>query len=118
MGIWLYPMLVTALIQIVQTGRVAAAVGRDPEATSRPSSGAILVLGALNAVMGLLGTAMGVFLAAGAIESASAISPQVVWSGIRVALSSSILGLLLLAIALVSWLVIRAMEKRRRGVGG
>ena len=114
MGIWFYPMLVTALLQLIQTGRAAAAVGKDMTARRRASTGAILAFGALNAALGLLGTCMGVFLAAGAISSASSISPPVIWEGMKVALSTSIFGLILLALALVSWLVIRAMERRSR----
>lgn len=116
MGIWFYPMLVTALLQLIQTGRAAAAVGKDMSARHRPSTGAILALGALNAALGVLGTCMGVFLAAGVISSASSISPPVVWEGMKVALSTSIFGLILLALALVGWLVIRAMESRSRAV--
>ena len=115
MGIWFYPMLVTALLEIIQIGRVAAAVGSDARVGPRPSSGAILALGGLNGALGLLGTVMGVFLAAGVIESAASISPPVVWAGIRVALSTSIFGLALLALALVAWLVIRYLEARGRG---
>ena len=112
MGIWAYPMLLTALLLFLQIGRVAARARQGSRGGSDPGTQSILALGALNAVMGFLGTATGISLAASAIASASSISPPIVWEGMKVALSTTVFGLLLLALALVAWLVFRTLEAR------
>ncbi|MGW8268688.1 MAG: MotA/TolQ/ExbB proton channel family protein [Longimicrobiales bacterium] len=112
MGIWAYPMLLTALLLFLQIGRVAARRSQGSRGGSDLGLHSILVLGVLNAVMGFLGTATGISLAASAIASASSISPPIVWEGMKVALSTTIFGLLLLALALVAWLVLRMLEAR------
>jgi hypothetical protein len=98
---------------LVQVGRVAVGSGKDPSRGSGPSGHAILVWGALNAVLGVLGSAVGISLAAGAIENAPSISPPLLMGGLKVALSTTVFGMLLFALALVSWLVIRFFEGRR-----
>lgn len=113
MGIWVYPMLLTALLLLVQIGRVAVRAENPTAGEGTRGTQAILALGALNGVLGILGTAVGFYLAAGTIENAPSISPQVVWGGVKVALSTTIFGLLLLALSLAAWLVIRLLEGRK-----
>jgi hypothetical protein len=113
MGIWAYPMLLSALLLLVQIGRVAVRAGSPTAGESTCGTQAILALGALNGVLGILGTAVGFYLAAGAIENAPSISPPIVWGGVKVALSTTIFGLLLLALSLAAWLVIRSVEGRK-----
>lgn len=117
MGVWAYPMLFTALLLFLQIGRVAVGTLNGSMGGSDPRTQSILVLGALNAVMGFLGTAIGISLAAGVIAGASSIFPPIVWDGMKVALSTTIFGLLLLALALAAWLVFR-MLAARAGKGG
>ena len=118
MGIWAYPMLLTALLLLVQIGRVAAGVGKKAPKGRALGTQSILALGALNGVLGILGTAVGISLAAGTIENATSISPPVVWGGMKFALSTTIFGLLLLALSLVAWLVIRMVEARAEPMSG
>ena len=114
LGVWAYPMLLTALLLLVQIGRAAAGIGKGAGKGNAFGTESILALGALNGVMGVLGTAIGIFLAAGTIETAASISPPIVWGGMKVALSTTIFGLLLLVLALVAWLVIRFLEGRAK----
>jgi len=114
MGVWAYPMLLTALLLLVQIGRAAAGIGQEAGRGNTLETQSILALGALNGVMGVLGTAIGIFLAAGTIETAASISPPIVWGGMKVALSTTVFGLLLLVLALVAWLVIRFLEGRAK----
>jgi hypothetical protein len=107
MGIWAYPMLLAGILTLLQIGVVARRLG-----SGRFAGNAILVWGALNAVLGFLGTAVGISLAAATIETATSISPPLVAGGIKVALSTTVFGLLLFALALVAWLVIRFVEER------
>ena len=113
MGVWAYPMILAGILMLVQIGRVAVGSGKNSSRGSGPSGHAILVWGGLNAVLGVLGSAVGISLAAGAIENAAAISPPLLMGGLKVALSTTVFGMLLFALALVSWLVIRFVEGRR-----
>jgi biopolymer transport protein ExbB/TolQ len=113
MGVWAYPMILTGILMLIQIGRVAVGSGKGRSRGTSPSGNVILVWGALNAVLGVLGSAVGISLAAGAIENAASISPPLLMGGLKVALSTTVLGMLLFALALVSWLVIRFVEGRR-----
>jgi hypothetical protein len=114
MGVWAYPMILTGILMLVQIGRVAMGSKKSRSPGRGPAGNAILVWGALNAVLGVLGSAVGISLAAGAIENAASISPPLLMGGLKVALSTTVFGMLLFALALVSWLVIRFVEGRRQ----
>lgn len=64
---------------------------------------AILFWGAFALIAGVLGTVVGVVLAAQSIEAAGAVSTTLVWGGIKLALLSSVLGLLILAVSSLIW---------------
>jgi len=64
---------------------------------------AILFWGAFALVAGVLGTVVGVVLAAQSIEAAGEVSTTLVWGGIKLALLSSVLGLLILAVSSLVW---------------
>ena len=113
MGVWAYPMILTGILMLVQIGRVAMGSAKSHAQGKGPAGTVILVWGALNAVLGVLGSAVGISLAAGAIENATSISPPLLMGGLKVALSTTVFGMLLFALALVSWLVIRFVEGRR-----
>lgn len=112
MGIWAYPMLLTGILMLFQIGRAAAGMGRRTPAGGDSAGHSILVWGALSAVLGILGTVVGISIAAGVIENASSISPPLVAGGLKVALSTTVFGMLLFALALVAWLVIRSVGGR------
>jgi biopolymer transport protein ExbB/TolQ len=112
MGIWAYPMLLVALLLVVQIIRVMAGLQARARGRGSPSGGTILVWGALAGVLGFLGTAVGISLAAGVIETAPSLSPGVIAGGVKVALSTTVFGLVLFASALVAWLVVRLLEGR------
>ncbi len=56
---------------------------------------------------------VGIGLAARAIEAAEAVSPGIVWGGVRIALTPTVFGLLLLTIAAVAWLLLQTLGSRR-----
>lgn len=64
---------------------------------------AILFWGGFAAVTGVLGTLVGIIIAAQAIETMGGLSDTLVWGGIKVALLSSALGTLILAVASLLW---------------
>lgn len=68
---------------------------------------AILFWGGFAMVSGVLGTVVGVILAAQAIEAAGSVSTTLLWGGIKVALLSSALGLTILFFASLSWFALQ-----------
>jgi len=105
-------MLLVTVLLVAQIARVFLGMRRGAPQASAPSPDAVLAMGALSAILGLLGTAVGISLAAGVIAGASSLSPQVIAEGVKVALSTTVFGLLLFALALVVWMVFRFVGKR------
>lgn len=58
-------------------------------------------------ISGVLGTIVGMTIAAQAIEAAGDISTTVIWGGVKVAMLSSIFGLLLLALSSLVWFALQ-----------
>ncbi|MFQ5691126.1 MAG: MotA/TolQ/ExbB proton channel family protein [Gemmatimonadota bacterium] len=73
----------------------------------------VLLWGVLGAVLGFLGTTVGLSQAAGAFAEISNASPGPIWGGIRVALSTTIVGLCLLGIASIAWLTLQFLNGRK-----
>lgn len=113
MGVIQWPMYVAAIFLVVQIARAAAGTRQGRESSVSTSS--VLVWGGLGALLGILGTVVGFSQAAGAIAAASDISPPVIWGGVRVALSTTIFGLMLLTLAVVAWLALQWMRGHPKG---
>lgn len=103
MGVMRWPLLLAMVFMFLQIARAAWQVlsGKESDAMTLH---AVLVWGALCALLGVLGTVVGMSFAAGAIEAASSASPELIWGGMRVALTTTVFGLLLLTVAVVAWL--------------
>lgn len=112
MGVMRWPLLLAMLFMFVQIGRAGWQImgGRAGDAMTLH---AVLVWGALCALLGVLGTVVGMSIAAGAIESTSTVSPSLVWGGLRVALSTTVFGLFLLTLAVLSWLALYFVRGRQ-----
>lgn len=81
--------------------------GAMPGRHARTWIDAILFWGGFAAVTGVLGTLVGIIIAAQAIETMGGLSDTLVWGGIKVALLSSALGTLILAVASLLWFVLQ-----------
>jgi hypothetical protein len=68
---------------------------------------AILFWGGFAVISGVLGTLVGIIIAAQSIEAAGAVRTTLVWGGIKVALLSSAFGVLILALAALIWFVLQ-----------
>jgi biopolymer transport protein ExbB/TolQ len=107
--------LVTIAVVVVGLG-VAAAVrigqteGADP--VLETGIDATLFWGGWALLLGLLGTFGGIYQAAGAIEQAGAVSAQLVWGGIKVALITTLFGLTIFIVASVIWFGLRTWYRR------
>ena len=114
LGLIQYPIWLVLILMLVQIGRATVDQFR-PEA---PAAGlrihSILILGALAACLGVLGSLVGVWMAAELISRAGNVSAGLVWSGIQVALGSSIVGFLILGLAAVAWLALQYTAARRQ----
>ncbi len=113
-GVIMYPLLVVTLVVIVLSIRAWLRLrgGDLSEATLGAGIDAIVFWGGYAVVLGVLGTLVGVSMAARAISAAEQISTSVVWSGIRVALSTTIYGLLVFAVSLLVWFALRVRHRR------
>lgn len=112
MGVMRWPLLLAMVFMFFQIGRAAWQILGGKEADAMTLH-AVLVWGALCALLGVLGTVVGMSIAAGAIEVASSSSPGLIWGGMRVALSTTVFGLLLLTLAVVAWLGLYILRGRR-----
>jgi hypothetical protein len=64
---------------------------------------AVFFWGIFGMISGVLGTLVGIIVAAQSIEAAGAISTTLVWGGIKVAMLSSAAGTLLLGLSALLW---------------
>ena len=74
-----------------------------PDLRTKAFVDAILFWGGFAVIWGVLGTLIGITIAAQAIEAAGAVSTTLVWGGIKVALLTSLFGMLILVIAALIW---------------
>ena len=81
---------------------------RSPDLRTKAWVDAILFWGGFGMISGVLGTLVGIIIAAQFIEAAAGqISPALVWGGIKVALVSSATGVLILAWAALIWFALQ-----------
>lgn len=112
MGAMRWPLLLAMVFMFFQIGRAAWQI-LGGKGTDAMTLHAVLVWGALCALLGVLGTVVGMSLAARAVESASTVSPSLLWGGLRVALTTTVFGLLLLTLAVLSWLALYFVRGRQ-----
>ncbi len=110
---WLLLVIgVLVLVLAVWAGsRLRRADGPDPMLET--GIDAVLFWGGWGVVVGLLGTFVGIYQAAGAISRAGEVAPAVIWGGIRVALTTTLFGLLIFAVAGLIWMGLRVTYGRR-----
>ena len=110
MGFIRWPMLF-AILWAVGTSLYAATrlykPGAEADLRTKAWIDATLFWGMFTAVTGVLGTLIGVIIAAQSIEAAGAVSGPLVWGGIKVALLSSAFGILALGVASLSWFALQ-----------
>lgn len=123
-GVSMWPVLVAGLLAV---GLAVDAVRRMPRADGNPAVArrvrgridAVLFWGVFAAVVGLIGTVVGVALVAeAASRAAGAASAGVVWGGIEVALHTTTFGLAVLLLSLGLWFALRTAFRRRVAAAG
>jgi len=113
-GPMLWPILLVAAVVCVATvvKAVGLARGRVGE-LQRGGINAILGWGVVALVLGLLGQFMGLYKGAQALAHARGVRPQLVAMGFGESIQTTILGLLVLLVAMVAWLALGFWHRLR-----
>lgn len=81
--------------------------GAAPDLRTKAWVDAILFWGGFAVISGVLGTLVGIVIAAQSIEAAGQVSTMLVWGGIKVAMLTSVFGMLILGFAALVWFVLQ-----------
>lgn len=81
--------------------------GARPDLRTKAWLDSILFWGGFALISGVLGTLIGIIVAAQSIEAAGDVSTTLVWGGIKIALLSSALGAVILGFAALLWFVLQ-----------
>ncbi len=113
-GVFMYPLLAIAAVvlglALWASFRVPATAGPDP--LLETGIDATLFWGGWALLVGLLGTFVGIYLAAGAIQRAGEVSASLAWGGIQVALITTLFGLTIFIVAALIWFGLRTWYRR------
>ena len=112
MGVMRYPMYIATVFMVGAIAQAALDLRRPGSPRSRMRTHTILIWGFLNALLGILGTVLGMALAGASIERAGDVELSLVAGGMKISLYTTIFGLLLLTVAVVAWLVLQALQRR------
>lgn len=106
MGFIRWPMSVSTLLVVVIGIWSAIQLSTTSGASSMRTKvwiDSVLFWGGFTTIAGVLGTLVGIVIAAQSIEAAGTISTPLVWGGIKVALLSAVFGILVLACSSLLW---------------
>ena len=79
----------------------------------RQQLNALLVLGSLSLIIGMLGQIMGIWYALAAILAAADINPAIVIEGLQASFGTTFFGFIIFMIALVAWLIINYLPVKK-----
>ncbi|MFQ5604649.1 MAG: MotA/TolQ/ExbB proton channel family protein [bacterium] len=115
-GVFMLPLLILSITVLTLTSKkIIELYGKKELDFTRLEVGlnAIIFWGGLSVVIGFLGSFLGIYIAAGHIPAtADDISASIVWGGIRVALTTTIFGLIIFAFASIAWFILRSQLKK------
>jgi hypothetical protein len=101
-----FSLLVIVLVTVYSSYRVFRP-GAEADLRTKAWIDATLFWGGFAMIWGVLGTLVGITIAAQSIEAAGDVAPMLVWGGIKVALLTSLFGMLILVIASLIWFVLQ-----------
>ena len=113
LGLIQYPIWIVLILMLVQIVRATVDLVRPGASVSSLRIHSVLVLGALAACLGVLGSLIGAWMAAGLISQVSEVSSSLIWSGIQVTMGSSVVGFVILGFASIAWLALQYASARR-----
>ncbi len=106
MGVMHWPLAFSAVTTLALTAWSAVRLfqpGAWADLRTKAFIDATLFWGGFAAITGVLGTLVGIVIASQAIEAAGQVSSSLVWGGIKVALLTSVVGVLILGISALAW---------------
>ena len=109
-GFMMYPISFCAIMVLILTVRTAWSMNADEPgrgALARGTIDGVLFWGGYAGVLGVLGTVVGISIAAQAVEVVGRVETTLVWGGIKVSLITTIYGLLVLLGAGLLWFGLR-----------
>jgi biopolymer transport protein ExbB/TolQ len=113
-GFMMYAITFCAVMVLALAGRAALRMNADAGSDSqlRATIDGSLFWGSYALVLGILGTVVGIAIAAQAVEAVGEVHTQLVWGGIRVSLITTMYGLLVFLGAALVWLGLRSWHRR------
>lgn len=115
MGVMRWPIsfcLLMVLILAVQAARRMRSGLPEQRVGARTTIDGGLFWGVYAAVLGVLGTVVGLMVAAQSIEAFGRVEAPLVWGGVKVALSTTVYGLLIFLVASVTWFALRHWHRK------
>jgi len=112
MGWIRYPLYFAGAFMLLQILTAVLQVSKPTSQRSPMVTHAVLVWGALNALLGVLGTVLGFTIVGGSVQQMGGVELSLLAGGIKVSLYPTILGLLLLTVAIVAWLALQIFTWR------
>ena len=85
---------------------------------TRAGIDSVLFWGVFSVVLGVLGTLVGIMIAAQSIELAGEVHATLAWGGIRLALSTTVTGVLILSAAALLWFGLTVRYRTLEAAGG
>jgi len=115
MGVMRWPItfcLLMVLVLSVQAALRMRSAEPTQKALARSTIDGSLFWGSYAAVLGVLGTVVGFMVAAQAVEALGQVEPRLVWGGVKVALSTTVYGLLIFLISALAWFALRSWHRK------
>ena len=109
-------VLVSLLVFIVIVFLAIDRFGKGEANIERKKQGlnALLVLGSMNAALGMLGQIMGIWYALAAILQASDISPEIVIGGLQASFGTTFYGFATFFVAVIAWLIFTYIPSKKQ----
>jgi len=115
MGPFKFPMiLISVLVLVVIIMLVVDTVSTNEVINERRKRGmnALLVLGSMNAALGMLGQIMGIWYALAAIMQAADVSPAIVMGGLQASFATTYYGFITFIVSLIAWLILNYLPQK------
>lgn len=114
-GFIMYPILGCGVLVLgISVWTATRLWGRDVDLgpRTRAAVDSVLFWGGFSVVLGVLGTLVGIMVAARAIEAVGEVHASLVWGGVRVALITTVTGVLILSAASLLWFALRLRYRK------
>ena len=115
MGVMRWPITFCAAMVFILAGRSIWRIQQSEPGQARLARSTIdgsLFWGAYALALGVLATIIGFMVAAQSVEAVGRVETALVWGGVKVALSTTVYGLLIFLVAALVWVGLRGWHRR------